>query len=348
MQRARVLFILKHRDMAWGANYSNTLSSGLRNSVRFVSDMLGNIGYDSQWVEVIDNNGIDAQVHSYRPTHVIIEALWVIPEKFDVLMKLYPGIKWIVRNHSETPFLACEGIAMSWLEGYLKRGVYVMCNSLRALRDLNLIANAIGVSSSLVRYGPNYYPIGLASWLPAPAAPTQRDVLRVGCFGAIRLLKNQLIQAVGALSCAYQMSLPLEFHINGTRIEGSADPVLNNLRGLFSNTTNATLVEHPWLDHSDFLDLMGTMDISLQVSFSETFNLVTADAVKMGIPVVVSPEVSWLGGYAQADPNNVVTISTVMQQALDPTLLVARQSQQRDDLQLYCRSSEAVWSSGVA
>jgi len=36
------------------------------------------------------------------------------------------------------------------------------------------------------------------------------------------------------------------------------------------------------------------MDIGLQVSFSETFNIVAADLVNNNIPVVVSDEISWV------------------------------------------------------
>ena len=34
---------------------------------------------------VVDNNGIDKEITEYKPTHVFIEGLWVVPEKFDVL-----------------------------------------------------------------------------------------------------------------------------------------------------------------------------------------------------------------------------------------------------------------------
>jgi hypothetical protein len=73
-------------------------------------------GVDSTIIEVIDNNGIDREVTKYKPTHVIIEALWVIPSKFEILTKLHPNVKWIIRLHSEIPFLANEGIAMEWMK----------------------------------------------------------------------------------------------------------------------------------------------------------------------------------------------------------------------------------------
>ena len=100
-QEKKVLFILKKRKSSH-ANYS-VVSSGLLNSATFVSSMLNKNGIESHLVEVIDNNCIDREVTKYRPTHVIIEALWVVPSKFEVLTRLHPNVQWIIRLHSGIP-----------------------------------------------------------------------------------------------------------------------------------------------------------------------------------------------------------------------------------------------------
>ena len=46
----------------------------------------------------------------------------------------------------------------------------------------------------------------------------------------------------------------------------------------------------------------------MQVSFSETFNIVSADAVISAVPVIASHEVAWLGDYAMATADNAATI----------------------------------------
>src|ERR1017187_3457174 len=104
----RVLFVLKRReDYAIDDSYSGKgISTGLLNSATFVKDMLLIQGLDSELVVVTDNNGIDAEVSRYKPTHVIIEALWVVPEKMDELVALHSTVTWIIRYHSEAPFLA--------------------------------------------------------------------------------------------------------------------------------------------------------------------------------------------------------------------------------------------------
>ena len=83
----RVLFILKS---GCGYGHWSHKSSGLFNSASACAQMLEDDGIPSKVVEVVDNNCIDREVHKFRPTHVIIEALWVVPEKFSVLSKLHP------------------------------------------------------------------------------------------------------------------------------------------------------------------------------------------------------------------------------------------------------------------
>ena len=108
----KILFILKHRENPYNSgssdNYSyssSLLSSGLYNSANFVCEMLNDSGVEAIMEHAIDNNCIDRLVTKHKPTHVIIEAYWVVPEKLNILTQLHPQVKWIIRNHSELPFL---------------------------------------------------------------------------------------------------------------------------------------------------------------------------------------------------------------------------------------------------
>lgn len=75
-----------------------------------------------------------------------------------------------------------------------------------------------------------------------------RGAIDIGCFGAVRPLKNQLMQAIAAISFARSRGLHLRFHMNGTRIEGGG-PVLKNITAMFARSPDAELVLHPWFDH---------------------------------------------------------------------------------------------------
>ena len=342
MHKHRILFIhCKHRS--YGVGGYTFVSSGLGNSVKFIVDMLKGLGIEADRVEVTDNNDIDREVTKFRPTDCFIEAFWVVPEKFDILRKLHPSVRWIVREHSATPFLSQEGIALQWVAGYLQRGIEVNANSKHAYQELKIIAHQVGVSSDqLVSYLPNYYPQPGADSTVVHPQPDPR-VVNVGCFGAIRSLKNQLEQAVAACAFADNERMKLRFHVNVARQEGwGAAPILTNLRSLFAMSRHE-LVEHPWMPHGAFLSLMGKMDLAMQVSFSETFNIVAADAVVSAVPVVVSPQVSWLGHYAQAIPGDAKSIVRALHEAWDCDSS-ARLFRQRADLAHFLTKSEHIWN----
>jgi hypothetical protein len=50
------------------------------------------------------------------------------------------------------------------------------------------------------------------------------------------------------------------------------------------------------------------MDLCMQVSMTETFNVTTADAVAEGVPSVVSPAIEWAPDYWKADPDDLSEI----------------------------------------
>ena len=329
--KSKILFILKKRVTSYGNSSSSSCvqdkgtplkSSGLLNSARFVHEMLLRAGVDSHIVEVIDNNEIDREVTRVRPTHVIIEAVWVVPEKFDILTKLHPTVTWVVRIHSEIPFLSGEGIAFDWFFKYMKQpNVVVACNTRRTTEEFQMLyaltdttLTQYDVESKIV-YLPNFYPVGSHR---EPHRTHKKDVLDVGCFGAIRPFKNHVLQAVAAIDFATRIGKKLRFHVNSTRVEGGAESYRKNLLALFAglNSDQYELVEHPWMDHTEFIELVRQMDICLQMSFTETFNIVTADAVNSGIPVVTSSEVRWVCPRFHASPTSSDDIVKKMRHAL--------------------------------
>lgn len=305
--KKRVLFILKKQEI-YGDNRYSLKSSGLLNSATYVEHMVSKkLGLDTQLVQVVDANDIDREVTAFKPTHVVIEALWVTPAKFTELTALHPEVEWVVRLHSEIPFLASEGIAFGWIAQYLQiPNVFVSANSDRTYEDLVRLYR----SSQLV-YLPNYYPA-----LPKmPSAPKQKGVIDVACFGAIRPLKNQLIQAVAAIEFAAQKRVKLRFHMNGNRVEQAGDSVRRNIISLFDSLPAHELVLHPWYDRTEYLNVLKDMDLSLQVSFTESFNIVSADSVSLDIPTIGSKEIRWLDPRYQADTTSVLDIVAKMKSA---------------------------------
>jgi hypothetical protein len=298
-----VLFICKKRMDSAGMPYAGGFSSGLLNSAKFVSDMLDyKLGLASRVVQVVDGNDIDRELTKYKPQLCIIEANWVTPDKFKELMKLHPKVRFMVRIHSEIPFLSLEGIAFEWISQYLEMGLAVSFNSERTANDMKSLYTHY---KSQISHTPNYYPIPRCKKSNIPT----KGMLFIGCFGAIRPFKNQLIQAIAAIKFANKTGKILNFYVNSERVEGGGNPVLKNLRALFNkNDSIHSLIELPWLKHEDFITYVRAMDIGMQVSYNETFNIVSADFVSRNVPIVTSDEVEFVHPIFYADPNSVNSI----------------------------------------
>jgi len=317
--KTRCLFICKKRIDSYG------ISFGLLNSATFVVNALNAHDIESKIVSVVDSNCIDREVSEFKPTHVFIEAIWVTADKFEVLCKLHPKVKFIIRIHSKIPFLAMEGIAIEWIRDYQAvanrfKNLKVSSNN----KDFNDdLSNIIKIPSV---YLPNIYapicdePIE-SHWtefeydneIPR-CLENEPAEINIGCFGAIRPLKNHLIQALAAIQFAEGLNKKLRFHINCNRIEQKGDNILKNLRALFVGTPHE-LVEHPWMGHPEFIKLVKTMDMGMQVSFTESFNIVAADFVSNRRPIVVSPDVDWVSEASQADPNSTEDIVKKLRRA---------------------------------
>ena len=304
MSSSKTLFILKRKqNYNLSTDYSVGLSTGLYNSAQFMNQMLLDGGFDSQMVVVNDNNDIDREVTLHKPTHVIIEALWVVPSKFEVLCKLHPNVKWVIRLHSEIPFLANEGMAMDWIGEYSKfDNIIISCNSPQTTKDIEFyMSTKLGIKKHIA-FLPNFYP----QQYKTKSFNKKGDTIHIGCFGAIRPLKNHLIQAFAAIKFADEIGKKLHFHINCDRVEQKGEPILNNLISMFNHLEHKghKLVHHEWSVREQFIQLCSTMDIGIQISFNETFNIVGADIVSQGVPLVASPEIPWANSLFTARQTN--------------------------------------------
>lgn len=304
----KILFICKQRLSSYGQSY------GLLNSAQFVANILNQHEIEAKVVSVTDNNDIDREVTEYQPTHAIIEAFWVVPEKFDTLCSFHPNVQWIIRAHSRIPFLSNEGIAFNWIQGYIEKS-WRYDNFELSFNDEQTVGEIAATLGYCALYTPNiYYPLSDEDD-HVSCRRRGKILLDVGCFGAVRPMKNHLMQAVASIMYGNLVGKKIRFHVNSTRIEQRGENVMKNLRKLFKNQFHE-LVEHDWLSHDKFIELVKTMDIGLQVSFSETFNIIAADFVAQGIPLVGSKEIKWLWWLYKAKPNSAVSIINKIDLAL--------------------------------
>jgi hypothetical protein len=299
MHNQKILFIIKERQV-YG---TKAACYGLVNSCQFVVNSLKEHGIMAKVVQVVDSNGIDKVVHEYKPTHCFIEALWVVPSKFEELAKLHPKVKWIIRIHSMIPFLVSEGMCFDWLNEYFRLKheknlkIYVSCNNEDLHKDLNVVYNDISYSPNI--YNPQYDTHG-----DIKHVHKDENVINIGCFGALRVLKNHAQQAIYCIEFANKLNKVLHLHVNVSEYESNeTSPVLKNLRAIFKNTKHK-LIEHTWMPHQDFIELVKQMDLGIQLTFTETFNIVAADFVANEVPIIVSKEIDFVHGAATVDISN--------------------------------------------
>src|SRR5271166_3192420 len=325
--------------MPWANN------SGLFNSCAFVVDMLNASGVGARLVQISSPQEIADKIIACGATDVVVEALFVPPAVLAALTAKFPAVRFVVRVHSEILFLVNDSVAMEWIFGYLNSSnVSIAANTARCAEDLREVALSYfphwDVNTVAHRVGvlPNYYPVPAA----LPHVPSQFGMLNVGCFGAIRPLKNQLLQAIASIEVARTLGKRLRFHVNASRIEANTPAILRNLRALFAHAVNAELVEEDWLPRSQFMSLVRRMDIGSQVSVSETFNIVSADFVTNNVPVIVSPEIVWCDPRVQAQPTQRGDIVRKMLIALRAESIITKN---RAGLLAYNEQSRAMWLS---
>jgi len=291
---SKVLFLL-HRDHD---EIHDELSSTLYYASTFVHEMLKDNEIDSTLEILANSNSINKLVTKYCPDYVIVESLWVNPIFFSYLCNMHPNIKWIGRSHCEIIHLAGVYYSIEQVSLYSDfKNIIIGQNSQRATHDISIYLKSRNnwtdeETSNKVIYLPNFYP----QIYKTKKINKDKDYIDIGCFGAIRLLKNHMIQTIAAIDFANQIGKKLRFHINATRIEMEGDNVIDNIKKLFEqlNTSGHAMITHEWQSRKDFLTLCYEMDIGMQVSITESFNVVAADLVSQGVPIVGSiGEIPW-------------------------------------------------------
>jgi hypothetical protein len=313
MMQHSILFLLKQNN-TYGANLSTT-KSGLLNSAKLTSSQLRNKLQTGTDIEIcVDANDIDKYLVKHRPSICILEAIWATPEKLKQLKSIHKKVKFIVLIHSEVLFLSNEGNAMEFIYGYSEAGITVGFNSLETTKQfLSLGINA--------EYLPNIY----EDVFILDIDTRKYEYLNIGCFGAIRPMKNQLLQAIAAITYANKREMQLAFHVNASRTEQGGESALRNIRALFKNTKHE-LVEHDWMERKEFLELISTMDLGMQLSVSESFNIVCADFVKMNIPIVVSSSIKWMPDSEKIYGTSIEDICYSIGKCLSVTKKIARKN----------------------
>ncbi len=270
------------------------------------------------WAEVWPINSIDdlrtrlAAAQRSTPgtpvTHVVISAPWLPTADLAGLAALFHQVDYTVVSHSNVGFLQADprGITLLRELADVQTGtinVHIGSNSRRFIDWWH------DVYRQPVRWLPNMY--DMSTTLPEPQLWVRGAVLRIGSFGAMRPLKNILTAGAAALEIASRLKVDVEFHISTGRAEGGGDTILRGLLAMYGNLPNAKVVLDGWASWPAFRRLVRNMHLLLQPSYTESFSMVTADAIAEGVPVVGSDAIDWLPSHwiaSNDDANNVADI----------------------------------------
>jgi hypothetical protein len=154
-------------------------------------------------------------------------------------------------------------------------------------------------------------------------------------------MKNQLSQAIAAMQFARQRKQKLMFHLNTTRIEAHGKGAYQNLMQLFLHAEeDMQMSPDGWIAPDEFPSHIGRMDIHMQVSLTETFNVVTADAIMAHVPVVVSECIDWVSPKCRVRSNYTSDIVKTMNEVLADESLLEENKQRLCE---YKANAEQQW-----
>jgi len=268
-----------------------------------------------------------------QPTHVVIHAPWVATRDLAALARDWPDIVFVVVSHSNFGFLAADPHAVQLLREavdlqHALHNVRVAGNSEKFTRAASVIWN------TNVALLPNLY--DLSEPMP-PARPAWTDgALRLGLFGACRILKNGLTAAAAAASLAATLRVPTELYVSESN---------HAMRELCDGVPNLNLTATGWLPWAKFRQVVGHMHLLLQPSFTESFNAVTADGVHQGVPSVVGDAIDWTPDRWQANPDDAEDLVRVALYLLKTPQAV---EDGRRALAAYVEHGIATWTAFLA
>lgn len=250
-----------------------------------------------------------------RPSHIVLGAPWIKALDLQAyLVFKFPEIQFAVTCHSNVSFLGADPQAIQNFRDdlNLEQGALNFFAAGNNKRFCDFILQSYGRPCA---YLPNLYYLGDVQ------AQQRRGwsggTLRVGSFGAVRLLKNHISAAAAALELSDKLHTDVDFHISVGRVEGGYS-VVRAIQNMLRQTS-VNLIEDGWYQWPNFRSLIKTMHVLLQPSFTETFNMVTADGASESIPSVVGDAIEWAPGDWKAETDNSVSIArTARHLILDP------------------------------
>lgn len=243
-----------------------------------------------------------------KPSHVVIGAPWLPTLDLQAFLVFrFPQIHFSVVCHSNVGFLQADPQAIkNFREDLdLEQGAlnfFAGGNSQRFCKWIQAAYDRPCVWLPNLYFLESTHPCHRRQWTGGP--------LKVGAFGAVRPLKNTLSAAAATLELANDLHTQIDFHVSVGRIEGGST-VVRSLEAMLCKSPLVKLVKEEWHHWPQFRHLVKSMNLLMQPSYTETFNMVTADGAAESIPSVVSDAIDWAPEDWKAEVDDPLDIARV-------------------------------------
>lgn len=307
MTSPRLLIAYKHPK----ADNPVACHEGLGVTAANEAETLREYGFDAESFPVVDGFYLRDKLRlpaNRNVTHVALCAPFFDTGFLRTLCSEFAGIQFTVVFHSNVGFLGVD----TWSTGILSEQIIFQSEG----RNFRVAGNSAKFCDAVeAMYNapclllPNLY--FLAGPIERKRAPWSGGKLRIGAFGATRILKNLPTAAWAAAIIAERLHADTEFWISEGRQEGSgSESVVASIRKAFAPKAGIRLVEARWADWLSFKRFcVRNMHVLLQPSFTESFNGVTADGIAEGVPSVVGHAIDWVPPSWIANADDAVAIA---------------------------------------
>ena len=242
-------------------------------------------------------------------THVIISAPWIPTAVLSSLCAYYPETQFAVVSHSNTGFLQADRSGIRLIKEYLEleAGTYNFHMAGNCTQFVGWVEETFREPCT---YLPNMY--FLHDRHGERKEMWDGGLLRIGIFGAARVGKNFISATGAAMEIATNLGVQTEIWVNSGREDGPESRVIRGaMQELTEGMPNLELKYANWRPWPQFKRLIGSMNLLLQPSYTESFNVVCADGIAMGVPCVVSEAISWAPRSWKAEIDDVNDIARV-------------------------------------
>lgn len=309
--------VLTYKNFAANRNISHI---GLGVAAMNTAKVLQRNGIKAVVWPIVNAGDLRRRLQAHPSEDVIVSAPWIPSSELQMLATDFPHTQFSVCCHSNVGFLQADrnGVKLVREMMELEAGtsnVHLAGNSRRFCDWIRFAFSAPCV------YLPNLYYLN-----DEPIPPPRHfscGTLRIGVFGATRPLKNMMSAAGAALEIARCLRAPLELWVSAGRTEGGGEVVLGAVKEMLAGLPGVNLVLNGWQTWPQFRRTVGSMHLLLQPSYTESFNMVTADGVAEGVPSVVSSAIDWAPEDWKADVDDTLSIARAGRRLLNDPMAAA-------------------------